>query len=264
VKALQKKVGIVEENLQCGGHLPSDPEMLREYIVQGIHPNHNVNNCSGKHTTMLAHARMRGFPLETYLNLNHPIQQEILSTLAEMCGMDSKLIELGVDGCSAPNFAMPLYNAALGFARLCDPRELSEARAAACNKITSAMTSYPEMISNYGEFDCELMTACEGKVVTKRGAEGFQIVGLMPGVLGKDSPGVGIAFKVTDGDSSSMNDSLETMTKVRPSVTLEILKQLRVLNEKQLNALAKFGPEKVIKNHAGLLTGKSIPTFKLA
>jgi L-asparaginase II len=213
---------------------------------------------------MLAHARMRGFPLETYLNLNHPIQQEILSTLAEMCGMDSKLIELGVDGCSAPNFAMPLYNAALGFARLCDPRELSEARAAACNKITSAMTSYPEMISNYGEFDCELMTACEGKVVTKRGAEGFQIVGLMPGVLGKDSPGVGIAFKVTDGDSSSMNDSLETMTKVRPSVTLEILKQLRVLNEKQLNALAKFGPEKVIKNHAGLLTGKSIPTFKLA
>jgi L-asparaginase II len=263
VKALQKKVGILEENLQCGGHLPSDPEMLREYIVQGIHPTHNVNNCSGKHTTMLAHAKMRGFPLETYLQLNHPIQQEILSTLAEMCGIEQQKIDLGVDGCSAPNFAMPLYNAALGFARLCDPHGLSETRAAACNKITSAMTSHPEMISNHGEFDCELMTACEGRVVTKRGAEGFQIVGLMPGVLGKDLPGVGIAFKVVDGDSSSMNDSLESTARVRPAVTLEILKQLHVLSEKQLTTLAQFGPEKTLKNHSGLLTGKSIPTFKL-
>lgn len=263
VKALQKKVGIVEGNLQCGGHLPSDPEMLREYIVQGIQPTHNVNNCSGKHTTMLAYAKMRGFPLETYLNLNHPIQQEILTTLAAMCKMDQGKIELGVDGCSAPNFAMPLYNAALGMARLCDPHELTEARALACKKITSAMTTYPEMVSNYGEFDCELMKICEGKVVTKRGAEGFQIVGLMPGVLGKDSPGAGIAFKVVDGDASSMNDSLESTTRVRPAVTLEILKQLHVLNEKQLAALVKFGPEKNIKNYAGLLTGKSTPTFKL-
>jgi L-asparaginase II len=263
VKALQDKIGITEDNLQCGGHLPSDPEMLRDYIVQGKRPTHNVNNCSGKHTTMLAHAKMRGLPLENYLDLNHPIQQEIISTLAEMCKMDKSRIELGVDGCSAPNFAMPLYHAALGMARLCDPHELTQARADACNKITSAMTAYPEMISNYGEFDCELMKACEGKVVTKRGAEGFQIVGLMPGVLTKDSPGVGIAFKVTDGDASSMNESLESTTRVRPSVTLEILKQLNVLNEKQLATLAKFGPEKIIKNYAGLVTGKSSPIFTL-
>ena len=103
----------------------------------------------------------------------------------------------------------------------------------------------------------------EGTIVTKRGAEGFQIVGLMPGVLGKDSPGVGIAFKVIDGDSSSMNLLLESTTKVRPAVTLEILKQLKVLNEKQLTTLARFGPEKPIKNYAGLLTGRSIPVFKL-
>lgn len=264
VKALQEKVGIPEENLQCGGHLPSDAEMLREFITQGIRPTHNVNNCSGKHTTMLAFAKMRGLPIENYLDLNHPIQQEIFATLAEMCSMQTSQIKLGVDGCSAPNFAMPLYNAALGMARLCDPHELSEARASACCKITSAMMTHPEMVSNQGEFDCELMKVGEGRIVTKRGAEGFQIVGLMPGVLGKDSPGAGIAFKVLDGDSSSMNLSLESTAKVRPSVTLEILKQLKALNEKQLTALSRFGPEKPIKNYAGRVTGKSIPTFKLA
>jgi L-asparaginase II len=263
VKDLQDKVGITEDHLQCGGHLPSDPEMLREFISKDLHPTHNVNNCSGKHTTMLAYAKMRGLPLENYLDLNHPIQQDILSTLAEMCNIDKQMIELGVDGCSAPNFAMPLYNAALGMARLCDPHELTEARAAACEKITAAMMAHPEMVSNHGEFDCELMKVGAGKIVTKRGAEGFQILGLMPGVLGKNSPGVGIAFKVIDGDSSSMNTSLESTAKVRPAVTLEILKQLKALNEKQLAALARFGPEKPIKNYAGLLTGRSIPAFKL-
>src|SRR5205085_1191079 len=105
-----------------------------------------------------------------------PIQQEILSTLAQMCKLEKSQIELGVDGCSAPNFAMPLYNAALSMARLCDPIELSEARAAACKKITSAMMTHPEMVSNHGEFDCELMKVGAGKILTKRGAEGFQIV----------------------------------------------------------------------------------------
>jgi L-asparaginase II len=263
VKDLQNKIGITEDHLQCGGHLPSDPEMLREFISRGIQPTHNVNNCSGKHTTMLAYAKMRGFAIENYLDLDHPIQQEILATLAEMCNMEKSQIELGVDGCSAPNFAMPLYNAALGMARLCVPRELTEARATACNKITSAMMTHPEMVSNVGEFDCELMKVGDGRIVTKRGAEGFQIVGLMPGLLGKDSRGVGIAFKVIDGDSSSMNLLLESTTKVRPAVTLEILRQLKVLNEKQLAALSRFGPEKTIKNYAGRPTGKSTPVFKL-
>ena len=171
-------------------------------------------------------------------------------------------VALGIDGCSAPNFAIPLSNAALGMARICDPRDLSEARAAACNKITAAMTAHPEMVSNYGEFDYELMNIAKGKIVTKRGAEGFQIIGLMPGVYGEK--GVGIAFKVTDGDKYSMNDNLETTTRVRPPVTLEILKQLKALDETQLKALAKFGPAKPIKNYAGLVTGTSQPVFKLA
>jgi len=75
VRTLQEKIGIHESDLQCGAHLPGDPEMLKKVIVENITPTANFNNCSGKHTAMLAHAKMRGLPLETYLERDHPIQQ---------------------------------------------------------------------------------------------------------------------------------------------------------------------------------------------
>jgi len=262
VRAMQAKIGILEDDLQCGAHLPGDAAMLRMVIKQDITPTPNFNNCSGKHTAMLAHAKMRGLPLENYLDHSHPIQQDILATFSEMCGIEKEKVELGIDGCSAPNFAVPLVNAALGMARLCDPRGLRESRATACRKITTAMTTHPEMVSNYGEFDCELMKAGAGKIVTKRGAEGFQIIGLMPGVYGEN--GVGIAFKVVDGDASRINDELESSSRVRPAIVLEILRQLNALNETQLKSLAKFGPTKQLKNHRDLVTGESYPVFQLA
>ncbi len=264
VEAMQKKIGIEESQLQCGVHRPADTKAFKALIQGNKQPTQNRNNCSGKHTAMLAHALMRGLPLENYLDINHPIQQDILASFAAMCLLPLSEIELGTDGCSAPNFAVPLYNAALAFARLCDPRELPEGRAAACNKITSAMTTHPEMISGYGEFDCELMKVGEGKFVCKRGAEGYQIMGLMPGVLGEDSPGAGIAFKVSDGDASRMSLDLETGNRVRPAVTLEILRQLGAISSKQEQALKSFGPVKSIQNHRGLLTGQSRPAFELS
>jgi L-asparaginase II len=213
---------------------------------------------------MLAHAKMRDLPLENYLEIGHPIQQEILAVFADMCRLPVSEVELGTDGCSAPNFAVPLYKAALAMARLCDPRELSETRASACRKITSAMTTYPEMVSAYGEFDEQLMRAGEGKIVCKRGAEGYQIVGLLPHVLGPDSPGVGIALKVSDGDPSRTALDLTHSTRVRPAVVIEILRQLGVLSPEQEQALAPFGPVRPIKNHRGIVTGQSRPVFALS
>ncbi len=263
VKALQEKIGIKESDLQCGAHLPSDAEMLKHVIIHHITPTANFNNCSGKHTAMLAHAKMRGLPLETYLERAHPIQQDILTTFAEICGIEREKVELGTDGCSAPNFAVPLRNAALGFARLCDPSSLPEARADACRKITSAMTSYSEMVSGFGEFDCELMKVGNGKILTKRGAEGFQAIGLLPGAINGGSRGIGIALKVMDGDAGRMNDDLETKPRVRPAVTLEILHQLSALNDSQMKQLAAFGPTLPVKNHRGIVVGESRPVFKL-
>jgi len=118
-----------------------------------------------------------------------------------------------------------------------------------------------EMVSADGEFDCELMRAGEGNIVCKRGAEGYQIIGLLPGVLGKDSPGVGIAFKVSDGDASRKDMNLESSVRVRPAVTVEILRQLGALSPKLGQALGRFGPVNPILNHRGILTGQSRPVF---
>ncbi|HLO33781.1 MAG TPA: asparaginase, partial [Anaerolineales bacterium] len=249
VEGIQRKIGVAESDLQCGVHLPGDVEAFKSLIINNRQPTPNQNNCSGKHTAMLAHAKMRVLPLENYLDLNHPIQQDILAMFAEMCLLPAKEVELGTDGCSAPNFAVPLYNAALAMARLCDPRELSEDRVSACRKITSAMTTHPEMISAYGEFDEQLMRIGGGRIICKRGAEGYQLIGLLPGVLSPDSPGVGIALKVSDGDASRMALDLTSSARVRPAVALEILRQLGALSPEQEQALASFGPEKPIKNH---------------
>jgi L-asparaginase II len=263
VQEIQKKVEIQEDHLQCGIHMPSDVNSFKSLIRKDEQPTPNRNNCSGKHSAMLAHAKMRGLPLENYLEIDHPIQQDILASFAEMCLLPVQEVGLGTDGCSAPNFAVPLHSAALAMARLCDPHALSEARASACRKITSAMTTHPEMVSGYGEFDCELMKAGEGRVVCKRGAEGYQIIGLLPGTLRPDSPGIGIALKVSDGDASRMSLDLAHVTRVRPAVTLEILRQLGALSSKQEQALASFGPEKSVKNHRGIVTGQSRPVFHL-
>jgi len=263
VQGIQKKVGVEESQLQCGVHLPGDVEAFKALLLERRQPSPNQNNCSGKHTAMLAYARMRGLPLENYLDINHPIQQEILASFSEMCLIPLKEVELGTDGCSAPNFAVPLDRAALAMARLCDPRELSEMRNSACRKITSAMTAHPEMVSGYGEFDEQLMRTGAGKIVCKRGAEGYQLIGLLPGVLSSDSPGIGIALKVSDGDAARTALDLTHSPRVRPAVALEILRQLGALSSEQEQALAAFGPVKPIENHRGILTGQARPVFEL-
>jgi L-asparaginase II len=264
VKGIQEKIGVDENALQCGVHMPGDVDAFKSLIVNNRQPIPNQNNCSGKHTAMLAFAKMRGLSLENYLDINHPIQQDILAAFAEICQIPAREIHLGTDGCSAPNFAIPLYKAALGMSRLCDPRGLSPERASACRKITSAMTTYPEMVSAYGEFDEQLMRTGDGKIVCKRGAEGYQIIGLLPSVLRHDAPGVGIAIKVSDGDASRTALDLTHSVRVRPAVAVEILRQLGVLSSDQEQALTTFGPVNPIKNHRGIVTGESHPVFKLS
>jgi L-asparaginase II len=264
VAGMQAKIGVPESFLQCGVHMPGDVDAFKALIRNDSRPTPNQNNCSGKHTAMLAYAKLLGLPLESYLDRDHPIQQNILAAFADMCGLPVDEVQLGTDGCSAPNFAVPLYNAALAMARLCGPHGLSESRASACRKITSAMTTHPEMVSAYGEFDEQLMRAGAGKIVCKRGAEGYQIIGLLPNVLGPDSPGVGIALKVADGDAARTALDLTHSSRVRPAVVLEILRQLDVLSPEQEQALASFGPVKPIKNHRGIVTGQARPLFELS
>ena len=262
VKGIQTKVGVQESDLLCGSHPLSHQPTVEAMRQRNEVPTPNRHNCSGKHTGMLAHARMRGLPISDYVNPQHPVQQTILETLAEMCALPSAQIELGTDGCSAPNFAIPLQNTARAVAWLCDPRGLSAERAAACRRITQSMMAHPDMVGGPGRFDTRLMEVCNGRVIAKGGAEGYQIIGIMPGVLGADSPGIGIAIKVSDGDADSRSRT-DPNSRVRPAVSLEVLSQMGILSEKDLVALPEFGPVKQVTNWRKLVVGQSRPAFTL-
>ncbi len=254
VGGIQKKVGINESALKCGVHKPKDEAAAEALLARGENPTPNYHNCSGKHTGMLAFARMQHHSLGDYLDPEHPIQRQILETLSDMCVLEPEDVILGTDGCSVPNFAIPLFHAAWGMARLCNPQELAPGRAAACQVITDAINAYPEMISGPGRFDTRLIQVGAGRLIAKGGAEGYMGVGLMPGVLESHSSGLGIAFKISDGDGKS---------RAHPAVALEVLRQLNIFSAVDFEKLCSFGPQIPIKNQRELVVGKGRPVFSL-
>jgi len=262
-RSIQAKAGFGESQLLCGVHEPLDPA-----TAAAMHERHeplssNRHNCSGKHSGMLAYVQLKKQSGEAlpegmdYIDFHHPIQQEIIHAFAELCGLPVEAVRRGVDGCSAPNFAIPLYNAALGFARLSNPDTggvQPEARRAACHTITQAMMSHPDMVGGPGRFDTRLMQTTGGRIVSKGGAEAFQGMGLLPGTLKPGSPGIGIAVKISDGDDRK---------QVSNAVCLEVLRQLGALSQAELEALSDFGPHKARFNWRKLEVGQAYPTFEL-
>lgn len=263
IKGIQAKVGVQESDLLCGIHLLSHLPTVEAMRARGEALTPNRHNCSGKHTGMLAYARMHGLPISDYLNPESHVQKTILEAFSEMCGVLPEKVEIGIDGCSAPNFAIPLSNAALGYARLCDPRGLSTERAAACRRITSSMMANPVMVSGEGNFDTRIMEVCSKRILAKGGAEGFMALGILGGALGAESPGIGIAFKVADGDIAMREASGNFRSRVRPAVALEILKQLGYISQAELEELAEFGPVRSVTNYRKIVVGESRPTFTL-
>lgn len=254
VLSLQGKTGVKEQQLLCGTHPVTHEPILEAMRLRGETPTPNRHNCSGKHSGMVAYAQMKGWQAEYYIDPTHPLQQRILRTFAEMCHLPIEAVELGIDGCSAPNFAVPLQNAAQALARLCDPTGLSPERQAACRLIVQAMSTHPEMVGGPDSFDTHLMKAAPGRLIAKGGAEGYMGIGLLPGALGAGSPALGITIKVSDGDLKS---------RVRPAVTIEILRQLGALTEAELSALERFGPRTAVYNWRKFTVGEAYPVFEL-
>jgi len=243
LEALQKKTGVREDDLQCGTHMPFHAESANQLMQQGLQPYSNHNNCSGKHTGMLAFTRMIGAPLESYLENDHPVQQAILRTFAEMCSVEEQDIELGTDGCTAPVFSLPLSPAATAYARLCQPEGLPEKRAQACRLITQAMPAYAFMVAGPDRFDSDAMTAGGDAFISKIGAEGYLGMGIMPG----------LTLKISDGDLTLRAISV---------AALAVLSALGVLDDRQLEALKTYD-RRSVRNWRGKEIGEIRPTREL-
>jgi len=93
------KIGLDETALHCGTHLPFYRPAANELIREGKNPSTLHNNCSGKHSGMLAVARKIGADIATYEHLENPVQQQILGIIAKFTEIPLDEIAVGSDGC---------------------------------------------------------------------------------------------------------------------------------------------------------------------
>lgn len=238
------KLGLDASALKCGAHDPYHKPTADAMKAAGIAPTALHNNCSGKHSGMLALAKAIGAPIESYLSPDHPVQRRMLAAVSAMSGIPADRIRLGTDGCGVPVFGLPLPSLALAFARLGTPDELPDGRADVCRRIVRAIRSYPECLAGDDRYDTQLIRATGGKLIGKLGADGVFAV-TMPGT------GCGLAVKIGDGGVRALY----------PAVT-EALAQLGWLTAAEAGKLAAFH-RPVLRNWQGTTVGEIVPEFTL-
>jgi len=243
VDGMLRVAGLTARALQCGCHEPL-------YAELGVAPrpapgswDARHHNCSGKHTGLLCWCVLHGQPQGSYLAPGHPLQQAVRREVGRAVGLPSEQLKMGIDGCSAPNYAMPLSHLARGYARLAsgarDP-ELGAEFAA----LSQAMTQHPELVSGTGRNDLAFMRAGRGDWVTKVGADGVQAVG-------STSRGQGFAIKVIDGNKQALF-----------AATVAVMDQLGWLDARQREELRPWRAE-AIANARGTQVGERRTVLRL-
>ncbi len=236
------KAGNTADELQCGTHVPYRFDARGELPPP---PPYSplANNCSGKHSGMLAYCSMCGHDKRDYLALDHPLQQAIRQAVSRFSGVRDDNLVVGIDGCSAPNYAMPLASLAGAFARL-GAATVDATYGHAPRQLADAMTIHPEMVSGEHGADLALARAGRGDWISKIGAEGVRAMSIR-------SRGWGIAIKIADGSSRSRN-----------AVTIAALDQLGLLDTAAQQALAGLAKPQ-LRNLRNLHTGEIRATVVL-
>ena len=232
LKTLLKKSNLTTSCLQCGTHEPFDATEKQKLYKAGLLSNVLHNNCSGKHIGMLLVCKKRNWDLKNYLDSKHPLQKLILKKVKELS--ETKKIFTGIDGCSAPIFALPILNIAVMFSNFTNDKRYSN--------IINAMRLNPYLIGGKNQIDSEIIKASGGKLIAKVGAEG---------VLTIAYKGNSAIIKIADGSQ-----------KARSIVALRLLIKLGWLKESQIkNSVLKKIFDFKIKNHAGKIVGEIKPVF---
>ena len=250
--SMLEKIGLGPEALKCGVHEPYGVEAARALRERGEAPNALHNNCSGKHAGMLALALHLGAPIETYNRPEHPVQLAIGKAVAQFTGVPIEDMAVAVDGCAVPVFGMTLKAMAFAYVRLVSPPvSFDEPTRRACERIVRVMSTYPELIGGTSDrLDTEIMRAAPGRLVSKVGAEGVYTAGIKP--CEEFPRGLGLALKIEDGDDR----------RARPTVVVETLRQLGVLKDESLEAVARYAFFPVL-NRPGDIVGEIRAKFEL-
>lgn len=184
VRALLGTAGLDETALRNPPGWPLDRDAARRLSE----PSRVRHNCSGKHAGMVVASTSAGWRVETYLRPSHPLQRRVLRAVRTSSGLEE--IDVGVDGCGAPVFGMPLAALATIFARLARPDRLGDLEQYA-SRAVAAMRAHPYLVAGRKREDTAIMQAVPGLVV-KSGADAV--------ICAADAgSGLGVAVKVADG-----------------------------------------------------------------
>jgi len=190
------------------------------------------HNCSGKHAAFLATCKKMNWPLNTYLERNHPIQLEINRRVSELLDIQSQNLIAANDDCGATTLRLEISQISFLYALL------SGSNHTELEQISRAMIRQPNLVAGKGRFDTEVIERAHGQVISKSGSEGIQC-------LSKVGEGIGIAIKVEDGSKrakqaaalhilkqlewlspTSLQELEDMVLKIRPGVELEVQGQL--------------------------------------
>jgi L-asparaginase II len=237
--ALLAKASAREDQLACGAHWPIGMRIRGLYPSAGEDRDPLRHNCSGKHAGFLALARTLGVPPERYLDPDSAAQRAVRRAVADACEIDEGDLRAGIDGCGAPNFALPLSALARAFKNLATRGPGGTALDGALARVRAAMQAHPDLVSGPTRLDYEIACAFGGRVVCKGGAEGLLAIGF-------SDPPLGIAVKLLDGADRALGP-----------ICVAILDELGLLDEGARAALAHRA-RPVVTNYRGIETGAII------
>jgi L-asparaginase II len=199
VREILARAGLADDALQCPPDLPLDSDAQRVLLRGGGEPDRVHMNCSGKHAAMLATCVTAGWPTISYLDPEHPLQQEIRHEVAALSG--EQVHAVGVDGCGAPLLAICLTGLARAFRAVVLAKPGSAER-----RVADAMRAHPDWTSGTTRPERALMEAIPG-LLLKSGAEGVEAFAL--------ADGAAVAFKIDDGAQ-----------RARTAITVALLREL--------------------------------------
>ena len=155
----------------------------------------------------LALAKLLQQPLDTYLEPAGAVQRAVRQAVAEACEVEVGSLVAGTDGCSAPNYSLPLISLATGFKNLATANGATPSDVAR-KRVREAMLAHPVLVSGEGRLDYDLSRAFPGRALVKGGAEALLLLAFA-------EPGLGIAIMVRDGGSRALGPiAVETLKQV--------------------------------------------------
>ena len=195
-ESILAKAGQDYRVLRCGCHVPGFFTLLDKAPPEGLVYDERHHNCSGKHAGFVAMCVQQGWPLQDYTEAAHPLQRAVRSAVARAVDMQEEDMPMGIDGCSAPNYAMPLARLAHGYARLASGAADAEFGHSFA-LLGEAMTTHPDLVSGTGRNDLVFMRAGRGDWISKIGADGVQ-------VMASKSRSEAFAIKISDGNKPAL------------------------------------------------------------